>query len=159
MEDNPVAKLSCRISDKHEKFLATVGEIPYKVSADYALLLTMVTSKINLVASLMRLSGVIDNHTETRQNGCNVITLSKEGLDFRVEVLTNGTSILIRAAGSEMDEGNPFSPKNQRLYPYKSAWDWEQFVDVLLGFIHQSMYSSQRSEEINFDMLMKGMEI
>lgn len=147
-------KLSNSISKKHKQFLESVGKIPYKVSADYALLLANITTKITLISSILREESVIDNFEVGYFGEYNKITLSKNGLDFRVEILTNGMAIRLKNA-NEM-EADTWLLKDKMCYPKDDGWDWESFSDELVDFIHHRMYSLQKSGEYNFDNMMRG---
>jgi hypothetical protein len=155
MDSEQIQNISEKISEKHTKFLKSVGEIPYRISADYVLFLTMVSTKINLIANLLREREVIDGFKMEGSGECNKITLSKSGLDFKVEVLTNGTAICLRSVNGMLDNDSIFMTK-QWYHPKKSGWDWEDFTEQLVDFIHYTMYKSQKAEEINFDTIMRG---
>jgi hypothetical protein len=155
MSNQFINNISKKIDEKHDKFLNSVGEIPYKVSADYQLLLTEVTSKITLISTILKNKSVISDIKSLEYGEYNKITLSKTGLDFKVEILTNGTSILMKSANGMLD-GDTIFMSRQWYHPTKDGWDWEDFAEQLIDFIHYTMYKLQKSEEVNFDALMRG---
>jgi len=152
MNSEIIEKISKSIGEKHEKFLESVGAIPYKVSADYILLLTDITSKINYINSLLKQSGVVDDVKCENFGDYNKMVLSKIGLDFRVEILTNGTSICIRTANGMM--GYDTMTLARTWFYLKDGLDWEEFTDKLVDFIHWEMYKNQESANISFDYVM-----
>jgi hypothetical protein len=151
--DNLIPILTEKIRSKHEKFLGEAGEIPYKVSADYALLLASVTSKISLVVSILKSECVIDVDVPEYFGDYNTFLLSKKGLDFKVKIITNGTSIIMSAYGpiNSMD----LDKVEQWYEPKKGVWDWGGFANEIVDFIHYTMYRSQKVEEIDIEQLMK----
>jgi len=158
MQNKSIDKIAKKIKEKHKQFLSQVGEIPYKVSADHALLLTMVSTKISLIATLLRDSEVIDDFKWTNHGEYNEILLFKRGLDFKINLVTDGKAILMKPASYLIEVDSDFLPK-QWYKPSKEGWDWEDFTEQLMDFIHFTMYKSQKSEEIDLDDLMKGLKI
>ena len=151
MDNELIQKLSENIDKSHKKFLENVGEIPYKVSADYVLLLTNATTALTLIATFLMDKSVIDNYEVLKVGECNKISLSKKGLDFNVDVLTDGVSIRLCSVNCMED-----SVEWQKLYPSKDGWNWEDVSRELLDFIHTVIYKGQQAKEIRFDSLMRG---
>jgi len=157
MNSELIQEINNAIYEKHNRFLKSVGEIPYKLSADYILLLADTTTKITFIASLLRENGVIDGWEVKNLGECNKFTLYKRGLDFKVDILTNGISICLCKSNEMIDQNDSTVPGREWHYPSKSdGWNWKNFSNSLLCFIHGSMYKSQESVEINFDSIMKG---
>lgn len=151
-----IDKLFNIIKEGHKEFLDSAGKIPYRVSADYHLLLVTVSSKISLIASLLKESGVIDNYKFDNYGESIKVTVSKKGLDFKVEILTNGTIILMRSANNVLDDDGAFMSRQFHRPNRDSGWDWPEFTKQLLSFIHFTMYKSQKVEEINLSLLING---
>lgn len=157
MNSELIQKINDAICAKHNKFLKSVGEVPYKLSADYVLLLVDTTTKITFMSSLLRENGVIDGWEVKNLGECNKFILYKRGLDFKVDILTNGISICLRKSNEMIDQNDSIAHEREWHYPSKgNGWNWEKFANSLLCFIHRSMYKSQESVEINFDVIMKG---
>jgi len=154
MDNKLIAKLSKTIEKKHKSFLKIVGDIPYKVSADYAWLLTDTTTKLTLIATLLRDQEVIDHFEVVNLGEYNEIELSKNGLDFRIIISTNGTLIKLTSANGML--ANFSASVIEWVRPEENGWNWEEFLDKILDFIHMNMYRSQQAEEINFDAFMRG---
>ena len=135
-----VPKLTSSITKKHKKFLKEVGDIPYKYSADHFLLLTQVTSKIVLVATVLKDVGVIDGFEIKNFSEYNSIVLSKKGLDFKTEIVTDGKGICIKTAGVLIDMDGLAVYKQWFLKDKDGEWNWDRFANELLDFIHSCMY-------------------
>jgi len=155
--DDLIPKLTEKIRGKHKSFLVEAGEIPYRISADYALVLALVTSKMSLVVSILKSEGVIDEDLQAYYGDYNTFLLSKKGLDFKVKIITNGTSIVMSAYGptSPIDEVEV----KQRIEPIRKVWNWEEVAGEIVDFIHFTMYRSQKVEEMDIEQLMKEANI
>jgi len=148
-----IFSLGKSLSQKHGDFLSKVGEIPYKVSAEHSLVLAEVTAKVTLIAQVMCHKEIIDHWDVKEFRGYNSIFLTKRGLDFGVEIMTNGDCVILRSLNEMLNRDNPLY--SQMMYTNYDNWSWEEFGEYLLDFIHKAMYQRQKSLEVSMNFSIK----
>jgi len=155
MHINQIQKLSEIIQNKHEKFNKNAGCTPYVLSENNQLFLVTVSSQIRLIVELLIKFNVIDYFDEDSYNTYHVFKLYKNGLDFSVEILTDGKRIVAEQHGfaTRVEMSDVYQLK---FFPNKdSGYDWEEIVDELVEFIHAHVYLSHEVFDMNFDAFFK----
>jgi hypothetical protein len=139
-----------RIEDAHSEFIDSVGQIPTKLSADHNLFLTRMRTRISSILDCFVDAKVIDEFKKIEpsnegDNHFSVFKLSKKGFDRAVYVWTDGFNIVIRSAY------NPLSlilEKNVVINNIDfDEYNWIEFSDKLLHFVHGLIYKRQKSIE------------
>ena len=142
------------ISSKHEKFLSAVGSAYQNVSADHHLLLNEVSSKIRFIADILSETGVINLYDVKVGRGSHTFNLVRQDLEPDVRVFTNGRCIIF-VSGVDHDPWGG-DPSKMVIEPDKEkGYNWDDITEELVDFIHEHMYSSSESFEVNFSLMLE----
>lgn len=145
--------LKQRIGSYHKKFVENVGIIPEKINADHTLLLTRMRVKIKTVLQCFIDTKIISEFNDLSEStiidkSCVWFELSKINYNKSIYVISNGINIIMRTTQypdfSGFDLDNSVSIKSIHF----DSYDWVDFADKLLVFIHQELYDSKKAHEL-----------
>lgn len=152
MQPLNIQLIKSRIKSAHKGFLDSVGPIPEKLTADHQLFVQRMGSRIQTILDCFLKAKIIDDISIGKQNGesdksCLRFKLTKKGFDRSVYVWTDGANISVNTTQYPMLSGlnidNGISFRNVEFDTY----NWVEFADELLHFIHRVIYSSIKSYE------------
>jgi len=152
MEPLNIPYIKNRIQTAHQRFVDTVGAIPDKITADHQLILNRMATRIETILKCFVEAKIINIISKGAQNGegdrsCFVFKLTKIGFDRSVHVTTDGANINIKTIKYNPQSGLNFDEDvNIRDIDFET-YDWVEFSDKLLHFIHQVIYSRKKSIE------------
>jgi hypothetical protein len=152
MEPLNIPFIKERISSAHNNFIKTVGQIPDKITADHQLLLKRMSTRIETIVKCFIDTGIIDNISQSLQNGdgdrsCVVFKLTKCGFDKAVYIWTDGNNININAFHFPFRSGLNFEDEITIREINFDSYNWVEFSDKLIHFIHQIIYARLKSIE------------
>jgi len=129
-----------KISEIHKEMMDLYGFQMDKVNADRQLFLEIISTKLKRVAKCFEDEGVIDTIEYTRDGYCETITLGKSNFCNSVNIVTNGIRIAIDG-GDHIN--SKFSETQTMLFIdiWEHDFNWEDFAQKLLYFIHGIIYS------------------
>jgi len=145
--------IQARIEQAHKEFIDSVGEMPIKITADHQLFVKRMATRIEAVLRCFQKANIVDVMNQGSENGytldrsCFVFKLMKKGFDKAVFVWTDGESISINTARypyhSGLDTGDEEVIRNIDF----DSYNWVEFSDKLLHYIHQTIYARRQSIE------------
>lgn len=148
---NPIDVISIKksIKEKHTKFMNMWGHLIDKTEADSILKLTKIDSKLKLIFKCLQEESVIDGykdfiiHSEKRQDSFSYVAycLFKNNHNVEVVATTDGIILISGRAASELGLASRF--ENEQIRYDEDTFKWESFADVLVDFIHKSIYRSK----------------
>lgn len=143
-----VPKIKKEIKAKHNAFIKKFGSSLDKVVADKRFLSYLAQTRLVRIAYCFKEEGIIDLIDVTDNPPCFKIKISKSGYDNYIEMITNGTSIVI----SGIDYSTALSPlsefyKNRYDNVNKPDFDWVALSNELLNSVHGVIY--ERKEALN----------
>lgn len=145
-----IPQIQNRISTAHDEFIKAVGHMPDKLTADHQLILKRMATRIEAIMICFTNSNVISNWTSGYGDddlSCYRFKLTKDGYDRAVYVWTDGITVSIArgnypsSSGLNLDDGVVI--RNIDFDNY----NWLEFVDKLLHFIHKVTYARAKSFE------------
>lgn len=139
-----------RIKKSHENFIKSVGNMPDKISMDHQLLLNRMVARLDSILKCFVESKIIDDYkrinleTFDRYDICFKVV--KNGYDRSVYIWTNGHSISVQTSCTYLNglnnDNNIFIPEIDF-----DSYDWVEFSDKLLDYIHAVIYARVKSYE------------
>ena len=151
METLNVPFIKERIKITHKAFIDSVGSIPDKITADHQLLLARMVARIETILKCFQEGEVIDliilTNNERSDQSCAAFKLIKKGFEKSIYVWTDGLNISINTvrypyrSGLNLDDDIIIKNINFETY------NWVEFSDKLLHFIHQVIYARMKSIE------------
>ena len=153
MGDLNIPFIRDRIESTHKSFIDSVGQLPDKITADHQFLVKRMATRINLILRYFVESEIIDENKRVVEvegdNSCFGFKLTKKGYDKSVYIYTDGYNIIIKTANyPHMSELNFGENEIIRSIDF-DTYNWVEFVDKLLHFIHQIIYEKMKSYENN----------
>ena len=142
-----------RIEAAHKNFLDSVGEMPQKITADQKLFLTRTVTRIKSILDCFVKVGVI-NRVEQQvernegDDSCCVFRLTKKGFSKAVYIWTDGLNINIKTAHYPQRSGLDLAEALIMRDIDFDSYNWVEFADKLLYFIHLVIYERKKSFEI-----------
>jgi len=161
MEPLNIPFIQDRIKSAHGNFIDSVGEIPVKITADHQLVVKRMSTRIETILQCFKDASVIDNITQGPENGdgdrsCFVFKLTKQGFDKAVYIWTDGNNINIKTAHFPFRSGLNFDDDITIRDVDFESYNWVEFADKLLHFVHQVIYAKTESLETKiFDQVKK----
>jgi len=143
-----------RIKTAHNSFREAVGLLPTKIDDDHKLLLGKMVTRVKAILDCFVSEGVIDNITSAPSDSsiesdlfCTGFIIGKKGFSKRIYVWMDGKNIAIKTPVYPLHSGLNFGEE-----PYECIrninienYNWVEFVDRLLYFIHGVIYQRQES--------------
>lgn len=145
----PTSVIKANISKKHNELMKNIGQIPYKFSFDYSLLLNRMFSHLSSVIKCFSDENIIDTKeiiSGVESGDCIGIRIGKNGFKKHVYIWSDGYNISVKSSNYPLISGldlDHFVCYNVNVDDY----DWEQFANHLLDFIHKVIYSRLQSLE------------
>ena len=140
-----------RVVAAHKNFIASVGEMPEKISADHQFLLKRMEARIGSILKCFTDVNVVDSVTVVKDNvvdsSCSCFKIAKKSYDKSVYIWTNGTSIVIKSANYPSWSGLDFDDDIVVRNIDFDSYNWVEFSDTLLHFIHKIIYARTKSIE------------
>jgi hypothetical protein len=150
MDENTIKSISESIKEKHSSFLNLAGNIPYRLSANHALELSGVSSKVHLIFLILKNNDVISSYKKDSKDYYDLYELKKDGLDFGVTASVGTDCIVLSTLNRVVHEMDSIKD-----YIYKGEeWNWEKVSDQILNFIHTNMYKSQKVSDIYVESIL-----
>jgi len=146
-----VPRIKKTIKEKHGEFLAAVGQIPTKISADRQLTLARVSARISQILHIFKEEGIIDIFDDCclpeADSSCKGFHISKRGFEKTIYIWTDGNDIVMKDSSFMISSGVmvPFK-KIIRDIDFEE-YNWESFVEQLLDYIHVVIYERFLSYE------------
>ena len=137
-----------RISSAHKSFIDAVGEIPVKITADHQLDLQRMVARIGSVVNVFINEEVIDKgDVEGFNRAYACVTLEKTGYDRAVFIYTDGYNITLQSSSYNSYQGFDWEDKVVIKDIDFDNYNWIEFVDKLLHFVHKVIYARVKSYE------------
>jgi hypothetical protein len=139
-----------RIRVTHEGFKKSVGNLPEKISADQLLMLKRMATRVETICRYFVEEHVVDEIVCERpnfENSCTSYKLIKKGYDKNVDIWIDTRNIVIKQAHYPTNSGlNMADDIIIRDIDFDS-YNWIEFVDQLLHFVHKIIYAKSKSYE------------
>lgn len=141
--------------NSHKTFIGKVGTIPELVEANEALAVTKINAKLIAILQCLQDERIITNYEVkngifilTRNNSVNTILLANngEGIVFRI-------SNFFIDIGITMPQFKYFKMRADNSLPLDEAidyFDWINFSNELLKFIHEHLFYFRQSIDLSF---------
>ena len=148
-----VPAIKKEIKTKHSSFIKKFGSTLDKVIADKRFCSYLAQTRLVRIAYCFKEEGIIDLIDVTDNPPCFKIKISKGGYDNYVEMITNGTSIVITG----IDYSTALSPlsefyKTRYDKVNETGFDWLILSRELLNIIHGVIY--ERREALNSSFII-----
>lgn len=144
-----VPEIEKQIKSKHKKFLKDVGIFSHKISEDHQLLLTRLVARMTRVIECFIEAKIIDecspyNMPYVDSEYIRCFRLRKKEFTESVYIWTDGRVIAM--------EGNSPLKSNQEIIRNVDLDDFDgvSFCDILLNYIHSTIYSRKESYNQKF---------
>lgn len=148
-----------RVSSTHRHFIKEVGNIPEKITADHQFLVKRMSTRIDAIVKCFIRAEVVDTVVQGYFIGAEVVDivvqgydracycfkLSKRGYDKVVYVYTDGVNINIKTASYPYMSGLNFVEDEVIRNVDFDSYNWVEFVDKLMHFIHKVIYARMES--------------
>ena len=140
------------IKSEHNKFIAAVGQMPDKIAADSHLLLQRMTTRIGAILTCFMEERIIDkcimmDYGTGGDKSCICYKISKNGYDKSVFIWSDGSNISIKSGHYPVVSGLNFDEDNVIRDIDFENYDWLEFANILLHFIHKVIYARVQSYE------------
>lgn len=142
--------IQSRIEETHRHFINSVGEMPSKLTADHKLFLTRMATRIQSILKCFVDAKIIDNVSSNidrlhADESYRVFKLTKNGFDRSLYIWTDGLNINVKTSNYPINSGldDDISIRNIDFDTY----NWIDFVDELLNFIHNVIYQRTKAIE------------
>ena len=136
------------LADRHQKFNQEVGVLSGKLGADYHLQLTRMQTRLNRILECFIEVGVLDLSIPLSENAYKGFQIMKNGYDKQIYVWTNGNDIIVKDSSFMINSGIIDSKVEYIRNIVIDEYDWEDFANRLLDYIHVIIY--QRKESYNY---------
>lgn len=142
-------KIQKSIGEKHKRFLVDVGFLSQKAGADYTYSLVRMKAKLAKILEVFKEGGIIDivrpSPDLLLESGYANFQLFVNGYDKTVYVFTNGRDIIIKDSSFLISNGILGSEAEKVMGVDVDNYDWEDFANRLLDYIHQVIYMRKES--------------
>jgi len=149
------------IKETHTEFMKSLGPQIEKVAADHRLQADIIHARLLPIMICLKEAKVIDDFITSAEGYNKVIKLVKEGYDSYVFITTNGLEILVEGltyvanlAASDFLLDKKFSDKKLFSTVQDDDFDWVDFSETLLDYIHSSIYERQKATEIKIGSIL-----
>lgn len=136
------------IHKKHQNFLKEYGGAIEKVMADHKLFADIALAKLHRILIIFKEEKVIDEIQIHEKGPYKYVLLYKTGCDTYINLETNGIVIAIQGYTYQGNDFNSDFGHNKKIIKgvNESDFDWANFSDQLLDYIHGTIY--ERKEVI-----------
>jgi hypothetical protein len=137
------------IKGTRKNFLDKFGSIPDMVDADETLLMARVNAKVMAILKCFQDEKVIDAYVhEDKSILGNSFSLHKNGCNTNVIIATNGRKIIFKIRYFESYFG--VEDSMHRIFDIEEIddFDWFDFSEHLIDFIHASMYHRKKAVDV-----------
>ena len=143
-----------QLREKHSDFLDKCQNLSVKLDADEHLEKTKIYAKIDYIVGMMITVGAIDKMMSANDlNGDDTVmvrNLVKNGYYSSIRLFTNGQSIVVSANNNDqldiLLESNIGHGRRYFVHDIDNKdFDWSQFTEDLLGYIHTVIYHSKEA--------------
>jgi hypothetical protein len=148
-----VPSINKTIHNIHHKFIKNHASNIEKVIADHSLLSNVVCARISKVLECFKLEKIIDNISVIDQNPLKKICVRKNGFDNSVDIITNGTTIILCGTGYSLGLGDVFA-KIRFDNVQNEDFDWTNFAKELVDYIHCIIYNKSEVIETSINNLL-----
>ncbi len=139
-----IPAIKSRIGKCHNEFIASVGKIPEKISADHQLILKRTKTRINAILKCFIEENIIsdvirnDDYIVDGDRSWGRFIAVKNGYEKYVDIFTDGRNIIMKSPipyflGFDIDS------VTIRDIDFDN-YEWGDFADQLLSFIHKVIY-------------------
>ena len=146
-----------QLKEKHNGFLDKCKHLSSKLDADEHFARTKVDAKLRYVFSALGKIGAIDTYVPADDlNGdamVQVYNLIKNGYYSSVRVFTDGQCVLLAPNNNDLVSipygSLPGRAKNKINNVDQEDFDWDEFSNILLEYVHKIIYHSKDAYMMN----------